>query len=92
MVAGYDIARATGTVLTVEPVASGAVALARSLSAPTPIRAVLTDCALHASDDGWSVGHGAVRNASARDIVLFLWGRGGIPAATDPTPTSHQAS
>jgi hypothetical protein len=81
VVDGYDIARATGAVLVVEPVASGAVALARSLSAPTPIRAVLRDCTLHAADAGWSVGHGATRDGSARDIVLFLWERGDIPPA-----------
>jgi hypothetical protein len=79
VVAGYDVAKTTGTALTVDPVASGAVALARSLSAPVPIRAVLRDCTLRASDEGWSVGHGAVRDAIARDIVLFLFGRADIP-------------
>jgi hypothetical protein len=88
VVAGYDIARAAGAVLSVEPVASGAVALARSLSAPTEIRAVLRDTTLHATDDNWSVGHGATRNGTARDIVLFLWGRAGIPTIAADTATS----
>ncbi|PRY69653.1 hypothetical protein B0I08_102330 [Glaciihabitans tibetensis] len=81
VVDSLDVARTAGKALTLDPVATGAVALARSLSAPVPIRAVLRDCLLHATDAGWSVGRGSTRNSSAGSIILFLWGRGDIPPA-----------
>ena len=72
--------------IAVAPHASGAVALARSLSAPLPVRAVLRGLTLAARDGGWRVGHGAVRTAAASDIVLFLFGRSGVP---DEAPADY---
>jgi hypothetical protein len=65
-----------------DPLALGAVALARSLSAPLPIRAVIRSLSLQASDAGWSVGRGEVVRAPGADIVLFLYGRTAVPANT----------
>jgi hypothetical protein len=72
--------------LAIDPLPLGAVALARSLSAPLPIRAVLRSTALRASDAGWSVGHGETVHACGADIVLFLYGRAGVPADTMEAP------
>jgi hypothetical protein len=66
----------------VDPLALGAVALARSLSAPLPIRAVIRSLSLQAFDAGWSVGRGEVVRAPGAAIVLFLYGRTGVPANT----------
>jgi hypothetical protein len=66
----------------VDPLALGAVALARSLSAPLPIRAVLRTVTLESSDGGWSVGHGGVVRAPGARIVRFLYGRTGVPTNT----------
>jgi hypothetical protein len=91
VLAAADVARALDAAglphrIAVDPLAMGAVALARSLSAPLPVRAVLRGLALAASDGGWQVGHGAVRTAAASDIVLFLFGRSGVP---DESPADY---
>ncbi|HZK59214.1 MAG TPA: maleylpyruvate isomerase family mycothiol-dependent enzyme [Cryobacterium sp.] len=81
VVHGYDIAHPLGLTLAVAPTASGAVALRRSLIAPTGIKAVLHGRTLVATDAGWSVGRGPARPGTAESIVLFLFGRGPLPAA-----------
>jgi hypothetical protein len=76
--------------LPIDPLTLGAVALARSLSAPLPIRAVIRTVTLTASDGGWSVGRGPTVRARGADIVRFLYGRAGLPTntmeGTDGTP------
>lgn len=57
------------------PRASGAVALGRAASAPTPIRAVIAGHTLRASDAGWSFGAGPLLEATAVELLLFLGGR-----------------
>ena len=57
-----------------------------ALSAPLPVRAVLRGLTLAARDGGWRVGHGAVRTVAASDIVLFLFGRSGVP---DEAPADY---
>lgn len=81
VVAAYEIAEATRSTINVDPIASGAVALARSLSAPLPIRAVVRERSLVATDADWVVGSGPKIEASAGVLVLFLYGRHGFPAA-----------
>jgi hypothetical protein len=81
VVVAYEISEATRSAITVDPIASGAVALARSLSAPLPIRAVVKERSLVATDADWVVGSGSKIEATAGAIVLFLYGRHGFPAA-----------
>ena len=61
--------------------ASGAVALARTLAAPLPIRAVVKGRTLRATDAGWGFGSGPEIAGTARELVLFLYGRGPVPSA-----------
>jgi hypothetical protein len=82
VVDGLDVALSTGRVLAIDGVATGAVALARSLSAPTPIRAVVRERTLTATDADWSVGIGRALPGTAAQIVLFLWGRADVPRET----------
>ena len=89
VVGGYDLAQITGLTVPIDRVASGAVALARSLTAATPVRAVIRGRTLVATDAGWTVGHGPELAGTASSIVLFLWGRGGMPqvkSADDEAP------
>jgi hypothetical protein len=79
VVDGYSIAATLGTTLKVDPIASGAVALARSLSAPVEVRAVLQDRSLKATDATWIVGRGRELAGTASELVLFLWGLAGLP-------------
>lgn len=65
-----------------EATTSGAVALARATSAPTPIRAVIAGHSLRASDAGWSFGHGPELQATAVELLNFL-GRRSLQA---PSP------
>ena len=58
-----------------DPTTSGAVALARAVAAPTPIRAVIAGHSLHATDAGWTFGHGPELQATAVDLLTFLAGR-----------------
>ena len=76
VVAAYEIASATGHPIAVDPVASGAVALARGLGGPVGARAVTRERTLVATDADWRVGHGPELPGTAEAIVLFLYGRG----------------
>jgi hypothetical protein len=80
VVAAFELAAATGQPLTVDPVASGAVALARSLTAPLPIRAVIRERTLVATDADWMIGSGQKIEATAAVLILFLYERHGFPA------------
>ncbi|TFB48400.1 maleylpyruvate isomerase family mycothiol-dependent enzyme [Cryobacterium tagatosivorans] len=84
VVHGYDIARPLGLGLAVAPTASGAVALRRSLIAPTGIKAVLHGRTLTATDADWSVGRGPALPGTAEEILLFLFDRGPLPASPHP--------
>ena len=75
VVHGYDLAHPLGLTLPVAPAASGAVALRRSLIAPTGIKAVLRARTLVATDAGWRVGRGPELPGTAEALVLFLFGR-----------------
>lgn len=75
VVHGYDIFHALGRPVPFPPVATGAVALARTLTAPTPIKAIVRGRTLRATDAGWSIGHGTELAAPADALVLFLFGR-----------------
>lgn len=81
VVTACDIAAATGSPIVVAPTASGAVALARSLSAPIGIRAVLRDRTLAPTDADWRLGRGPEISGTAGAIVLFLFGRAGFPSS-----------
>jgi len=78
VVGTWEVAATLGLSVEVDAVASGAVALARSLSAPTPIRAVVQVRTLVATDAGWRVGSGPELEGTAAGIVLFLFGRQGL--------------
>jgi uncharacterized protein (TIGR03083 family) len=80
VVHGLDLAHPLGLTLTIHPVAGGAVALRRSLVAPTEIKAVLATRRLVAEDAGWSVGRGRALPGTAEDLIVFLFGRGPLPA------------
>jgi hypothetical protein len=67
--------------LPVDATTSGAVALARALAAPLPIRAVVKGRTLRATDAGWEFGSGPEIAGTARELVLFLYGRGPVPSA-----------
>lgn len=75
----YGFAVLTGRPLTVDPITSGAVALDRSLRAPLAIRAVIKNRTLRARDADWEFGIGPELIGSASDLVLFLYGRAGVP-------------
>lgn len=80
VVAALDTAEVTGRPIVIDPAALGAVAIARALSAPLPVRAVLSGTTLVATDGDWRVGRGGTRiHAPGTSIVLFLFGRGGVP-------------
>ncbi|WP_411699928.1 hypothetical protein [Conyzicola sp.] len=83
VITALDIAEATHTAIDIDPVSLGAVAVARALNAPLPIRAVLRDLTLVAGDGDWSVGRGPESTAAGATIVLFLYGRTGLPASYD---------
>jgi len=74
-----DVASATQEPVELDAVTLGAVAVARALSAPLPIRAVLVTVTLVSAEGDWSVGHGAQQLAHGTDIVRFLYGRTGLP-------------
>lgn len=75
----YEFAALAAQPLVVDSVTSGAVALDRSLRAPLAIRAVVKNRTLRASDADWEFGTGPELAGSAADIVLFLYGRAGVP-------------
>jgi uncharacterized protein (TIGR03083 family) len=75
VVHGYDLAVPLALDLSFSAVETGAVAVARAAGGPGVTRAIVRTRTLAATDDGWSVGRGPVTEASARAIVLFLFGR-----------------
>lgn len=75
IVHGYDIAHALGAPLAFPSTATGAVALARTLVAPTRIKSVVRGRTLTATDAGWSVGRGPELASTAESLILFLFGR-----------------
>lgn len=80
VVHGLDLAHPLGLTLPIHATAGGAVALRRSLIAPTEIKGVLRTRRLVATDAEWSVGHGTILRGTAADLILFLFGRGPLPA------------
>lgn len=86
VIGGYDLARSTGRSVTFASGSTGAVALARSLSAPTPIKGVIRSRSLVAVDAGWTVGYGSELRSHAEDIVLFLVGRTTTAPPERPDP------
>lgn len=76
VVAAVRIGDALGRPIAVPPLASGAVALRRAAAAPTPIRAVISGHSLHATDAGWTIGHGPVLVGTAHELIRFLAGIG----------------
>ena len=79
VVAAVIIGDALGAPIVVPPLASGAVALRRAAAAPTPIRAVISGHSLHATDAGWTIGHGPVLVGTAHELIRFLAGIGSQP-------------
>jgi len=79
VVCAFDLSKSLDRAVEVPPIASGAVALARQLIAPPGITAVLRGRTLIAMDAEWSVGRGPELLGSAQSIVLFLFGRAGLP-------------
>ena len=71
----YEVARSCGRDLDLPAIATGAVCLARILTAPLPIRAALAGRSLEATDVGWTVGRGIALSAPAEQHVLFLFGQ-----------------
>lgn len=88
---GYDIGGALGHPLAFPARATGAVALARSLAAPVPVKAVVRHRSLRATDAGWTVGHGTEIAAPAEALLLFLYGRTGMPPRLTPEGTTPAA-
>jgi len=90
VVHGLDVARALGLTLPIHPTAGGAVALRRSLIAPTEIKAVLRIRRLEATDAEWSVGHGEPLRSTAAALLVFLFGRGPLPADAPVPPAEPE--
>jgi uncharacterized protein (TIGR03083 family) len=86
VVGAIDVAASLGLPLTVPTRASGAVALRRALEAPTEIKAVIRGHSLAATDAGWSFGNGPVLQATAAELLLFLYGRS--DTAPRPAPAA----
>ncbi len=84
VVHAYDISHALGVDLRLNPGATGAVALARILVAPTPIKAVLRARTLTATDAGWRFGQGPALSGTASTLIQFLFGRRARPTL-DPS-------
>lgn len=82
VVSAVLIGDATGRDVPVPPIASGAVALRRAAAAPVEIRAVIAGHSLHATDAGWTFGHGKPLEGTAAELVRFLAGYG----TTAPKP------
>jgi hypothetical protein len=78
LVEAYEL---TGDRLEVDPVVSGAVCLARTVAAPVAIRAVVRGRTLVATDAGWELGTGPAISGTARELVLFVYGRSGLPGS-----------
>jgi uncharacterized protein (TIGR03083 family) len=84
VVHAYDISHALGIDLQLDPRATGAVALARILVAPTPIKAVLRARTLTATDADWKFGQGPALSGTASTLIQFLFGRRARPTL-DPS-------
>lgn len=80
-----DEADPTAAPAPVEATALGAVAIARALTAPLAIRAVVAGTTLVADDGDWRVGRGPAIHAPGASIVRFLYGRSGVPAERGDT-------
>jgi hypothetical protein len=80
LVLALDLRASIGAAIEVDPFVSGAVALDLALRVPQPRRSVVTARTLVAVDSDWQVGRGPQLPATAASIVLFLAGRGGVPA------------
>ncbi len=79
-VAAYlALARALGATPVLSHRTSGAVALYFAATAHTPIRAVISGHALHATDAGWTFGRGPTLEAEAVPMVEFLAGQSLVP-------------
>ncbi|GAA1824831.1 maleylpyruvate isomerase family mycothiol-dependent enzyme [Agromyces salentinus] len=87
VIGATDVAASLGLPLTVPERASGAVALRRALEAPTEIKAVIRGHSLAATDADWSFGNGPVLEATAAELLLFLYGRS--DTAPHPRPTTR---
>lgn len=66
-------------VVALDPTTSGAVALYGATRAPFDRRAVLTGSTVHATDADWSFGRGPLREATARQILVFVLELGDEP-------------
>lgn len=71
----YDVCHVLGLADPAESLASGAVALGRAAAAPTPLRAVLRDHTITATDAEWQIGRGPEIRGTAMLLVLWLAGR-----------------
>jgi hypothetical protein len=74
VVSAVLIGDTVGRDVPVPPIASGAVALRRAAAAPVEIRAVIAGHSLHATDAGWTFGHGTPLEGTAAGLVRFLAG------------------
>ncbi|MBN9607234.1 MAG: hypothetical protein J0G30_11550 [Actinomycetales bacterium] len=81
LLAAWRASDALGAPLELDPVVTGAVALDLAAGARLPIRAVIRDRTLVASDAGWRLGGGEELVGTAREIVTFLAGEGPVPGA-----------
>ena len=79
VVAAFELSTVLGRPVTIDPIASGAVALARGLGGPVEVRAVTSARTLVATDADWRVGRGPELPGTASALVLFLFGRGRPP-------------
>jgi uncharacterized protein (TIGR03083 family) len=89
VVHAYDIAHPLGVHLRLAPLVTGAVALRRALTAPTPIKAVIAHRTVLATDAGWQFGRGAEFSGTAEELILFLYGRCAAPPPTVKRPSSR---
>jgi uncharacterized protein (TIGR03083 family) len=82
VVHAYDISHALGVDLRLDQRATGAVALARILVAPTPIKAVLRARTLTPTDADWRFGKGPELTGTTSTLIEFLFGRRARPTLT----------
>jgi hypothetical protein len=78
VVCALEVGTATGHPVSIDPVASGAVALAQGLSGPIGARAVTRERTLVATDAEWRIGRGPELEGTAAAIVLYLYGRASL--------------
>lgn len=80
VVRAYAAADAAAAAIELDPIASGAAAVALAAASHGAIRSILGTATLVATDADWRVGRGPQTESTAQAIVLFLAGRGGYPA------------